>query len=428
MTKNKGNRSHRWKASALLFALFIAFLIGTGCAGLLLFEQYQVMDRLDRDQSQRVIDNLESGIELLLQPEYDLAPGEVRFLDLYDDDRDSLRLERKIWGLIEVGLVESFSRGKRMRQAYMLGNELKPSTSYALYLADHRQPLALCGETVIRGKALLPASGVKRAYIEGKTFHGDSLIYGQRKVSQRTLPPLEEEKLVTLDRLIDGSFQPQDSIISGLDEFPVNPPSFFGPAWVVQMMGSAPLPEGVGRGQLLVWSDREIEVGPETALDGIILVAPIIRFNPGFSGTAQAIARDTIIVEEDVHLNYPSILAVRHKARSGLDQSILIKAGSRVEGRVLLTQRDNADRFPALLKLEKGAQIVGQVYVRGTVDLQGDVIGQLTCDRFRLKTPSSVYQNHLLDVRVDLHALPQPFGALGENQEGERALLIKRLL
>ena len=62
-----------------------------------------------------------------------------------------------------------------------------------MYLADQNKPLSLTGRTQITGNCYLPKAGVKRAYIEGKSFVGNKLINGTKYNSNKTLPPINKE-------------------------------------------------------------------------------------------------------------------------------------------------------------------------------------------------------------------------------------------
>ncbi|MEZ5199162.1 MAG: hypothetical protein R2764_23105 [Bacteroidales bacterium] len=54
-------------------------------------------------------------------------------------------------------------------------------------------------------------------------------------------------------------------------------------------------------------------------------------------------------------------------------------------------------------------ELSGQIYWDGIFDFKGKVYGSVACKKFLLKTPSSIYENHLMDVRIDLESLSKHY-------------------
>ena len=156
------------KARAMLYAILISLLIAmiAGALIALSFSQRTLQERaLWRE---RLIRNADSGLQLLLG--LDNLPSKA--VDLYGKKQDSVLLSKKAWGLFEVASSQSFHGKDSISTSAMIG--LKPYGKHqsALYLADGNTPLALCGETEIRGKAFLPRAGVKRGRVAGQYYSG----------------------------------------------------------------------------------------------------------------------------------------------------------------------------------------------------------------------------------------------------------------
>jgi hypothetical protein len=86
----------------------------------------------------------------------------------------------------------------------------------------------------------------------------------------------------------------------------------------------------------------------------------------------------------------------------------LVGNGSEVNGSVYI--ESSLDPFhPAMLHLFENAKVAGNAWVNGYVQLQGDIEGSLSCDRFILVKNSSIYENHLLDVSISSIKLSKYF-------------------
>ena len=76
-----------------------------------------------------------------------------------------------------------------------------------------------------------------------------------------------------------------------------------------------------------------------------------------------------------------------------------------------------------LVKLGKESMVEGLIYSQGYSDIQGNLHGTLITNGFILVTPSSVYENHLLNAVIDRKALSNFFvGGLILNKTGGKKI------
>ncbi len=271
----------------------------------------------------------------------------------------------------------------------------------ALYLADQDKPLSLCGNTLIKGTCYLPKAGVKRAYIEGQSFSGDKLIDGPVKESQREIPEINKELIKSITSFAQkavsdipastGEEAGQDSIINSFENNTI----------CIVSTGPLRIDRKVYHGNIALISRKSIKISAGADLKDIILFAPRIEIEENFSGNLQAFATDTLIVGKKCKLAYPSVMGLISKNKTG-SPMLLVGEETEIAGAVFAIQEEKKD-IPVLVKviLEKNAKLTGQLYTDGVLDLKGIVYGTVLCSRFILSTPSSVYENHLLNAIID---------------------------
>jgi len=274
----------------------------------------------------------------------------------------------------------------------LLGGIPSDKTATALYLADGNTPLAICGNSFIQGTAFLPRAGVKRGRIAGQYYQGKKLIYGLKKQSKIQLPAFSKEKIAALKKLTTlqkNQVLIEDSLVQ----------SFRHPLQVLR----APqfiLGKQVLKGHILLIAEKAIEVGPKTQIENVILMAPQITFKSGFSGQLQAIAFDSLLIEQDCHFSYPSSLGVFQQKQKSTPAYLQLDSLSTVKGFVWMKALASS-RQKGKAHLAASTIVEGEVFIDAYLDFKGKVYGQVSTKKFSLRTAASVYENHLLDVTID---------------------------
>lgn len=386
-------------ARVLFYALIISLLIAmitASLVGLTYFFQTQLEENLLEENELR---NLQSGLALLLEEENQAIPEQER--SLFETGTDKVRLSKYSWGLFTVAWVETLARNggiPMLRQIALIGEAPNVSLNRALYLADHRSPLALSGNTTIRGDVLLPKAGVKRGYVDGQNYLGNQLIYGTIGSSQSAIPDPPKGQIRRWLQEVQSSLG-SNRIASPLRQ------SFRDST--VFLRGESMYLSGLDlAGRIVIQATDSLVVAASTRLEDVILVAPTIVFEAGFRGSVQAIATKRMTVGPGVQLQYPSVLGlVRQQAALPNGQNFMVlEAQSEVQGLVFVYS-EAYSRVPERLLIEETAVVKGQVVIDGNLELKGSVWGNVTCGQFVLRTPSSVYSNHLHNATIDRNAL-----------------------
>src|ERR1022692_4786513 len=119
------------KAGALLYTIGICLVIGILTSSLILYSYYNRQEFLNYQAVEKISLNSGSGINLLLTNSKVVAIGETKRIDLFGEGTDSIQLQRKTWGLFELGISEAFLKGIRNKKIALLG--YKNDSAVAIY-------------------------------------------------------------------------------------------------------------------------------------------------------------------------------------------------------------------------------------------------------------------------------------------------------
>lgn len=420
------------KASALYYTIVISLLIAiiVGALVLLVFNYRTEVQLLYIDQTLQT-DAL-SGINIILADSSAIKYGETKTVNLYGDTGNVATLTKKSWGLYTLGISTTNIKARTVTRVAIIGNS-KPDSLLALYLVNHDRELSVCGNTVIKGNAMLPAGGIKRAYIEGQNYTGSSLVYGNTSNSNKQLP-IVDSRVIEPNVTYFGQLPRADSVV--LFKGNVFNDSLIGDFKnkTIDLVPTEPLRLGSSAtisGNAVIVSAFPITIDANAHIQDALLYAPSITIEDGFEGSLQAFATDSILVGQNANLRYPSSLALlKNPADTSLvskkSNRISIAVGAKVSGVVFISVDYNQGKMP-VLDLAKDAQASGIVYVNGMVQIIGKVSGSLYCDKFYLKTPSSVYENCLLNTEINSTDLPKYYCLSGLIPTGNNMNVIKWL-
>lgn len=386
-----------FEAGILSTVLAVSLIIATLCASLILLSYYYRTSTVQHTLAQRLNNNAQSGINLLLATTDQRAFAEKNKVDLFGRGQDSVTLWQKPWGLYQVAVAQAQVGRHREEKIALVGQHPNPLGKAALYLLDEQRPLSIAGNTQLTGTCYLPKAGIKSAYVNRIGYQGKQLVNGSTRESQPALPELSSEVLIHLRTLLSfdaAAYQ----VLSFLPDSLVHS---FAKASLYHHSASPITLSGTLKGNIIVASAQQVIVSSQASLDGIIVTAPKVIIEQGFSGRLQVLATDTLLVGEHCHLRYPSALVLL----SSSGGTLLLKASSQIEGTVVVSGNGSAsDYHKRLLSIEEEAIITGMVYSDGLVELKGSIHGHLSGRKFVLRTPSTLYENHILNGTIDASA------------------------
>jgi len=419
------------KGGALMSVVGIALIIALVLGSMLMLLHY---NRQSNSQAQRAIAlsrNLQSATTLALHQAYpDSLYPKPQVTDLFGEENDFISIHHYPWGIYELSCVQAFAQADTLQQTYIQGRTVDPAKAYVLYLQDEGRPLSVSGTTEIRGTAYLPPAGTRKAYIEDKAYAADSTIYGPVHHSEQQLPTIRSavvNYLHTLftDSLVSTAFMPASlgSLSDTLTRSFTQQPQYLYSA------DSLAVDQHI-HGAVVLISQKAIHVAATAQLSHVLLFAPKISIDEGFQGSIQAFAQDSLLVAANCTLHYPSALGLLEPPFIGAavrESTSLLRLGkhSTIGGTVFSIAADKKAEFMNRIELEQGSMVMGDVYADGLLQTKGSVYGSVTCRRFVLQTPASLYDNFVLDAVLNYHKRSHYYVAISLLQTNSSGGLIQ---
>ncbi|MBL7897242.1 MAG: hypothetical protein JNJ99_01820 [Crocinitomicaceae bacterium] len=389
------------RSSSIYYALFLSTVIAVLLGSLVLFSAMnrQLSNHLEIENV--LSSNSESGIQYGLAKHYEMDFETPLPLRLYSNGIDSVILLKKRWGAHRI--IESTAVHGNLSNTHIALTGSHPSEKMPnLYVPDNGKPIVVCGDTHLEGNLLLPISGIKRGTIEGQNYSDVSLFYGVKSYSNKVLPEFQSS---IIENLIPDSadFLVWDNTMDSVaNSFTQRTQHYLSDSYIF-------LNDVYAHGNVILESKDSIIVGANAEIEYVILKSPVIVFQNGFKGNVQAFASKKITLEENSCLTYPSVLGIfEAKFPEKESASICFHSSSQMIGSVFLISQQPDFRFPVQLNMAEDSQIDGLVYCTGTTQLSGTVNGSLYTNGLSLTTPTSKYENHILNGKI-LNQLPEEF-------------------
>nr|WP_315424092.1 hypothetical protein [uncultured Pedobacter sp.] len=385
------------KAGALYFSIIVAFLIAVICASLIMLAAHYRGSYLKEMRMARLSRNMDSGIAYVLA-ENENTSDSLKGLDLFGDQTDSVLIDKKKWGIFTLATVKSFVQADTLRRSFMMGLETT-NDALAVYLSDEDRPLSVSGDTRITGNVEVPKAGMRKSYVESRPYSGDQLVYGKISDSKRTLGGLEKKWITEIEEKLD--FDPSALPTLTADDEQV---SFFTPAKEFDVSGLAKM-NGSLSGHITLYSDTVVKISADAKLDNTVIYAKAIVVADGFKGNCQLFARDSITVGNNVVLSYPSVLGLVSQEKM-VDQAKIVLGNDVLFNGIIFSYEPKRSALQTLVALGENTIVKGEVYVTGLLKLakKVKVEGKVSCNRFIMQTPTTLYENFLVDVTLNRKA------------------------
>lgn len=386
------------RAAALSYAIVFSLLVGLICSGVIFIAATQKQIEVTHTNKEHVLFDSYSAVQYGMHA---VAPGDSA--QYIHHTGDTSEIEHLQWGAFSMICSTTHKAAVSKRRTALVGSVQSPVLP-CLYLPGNSGGLKITGETHIEGTAFVPNGQVDRAYIAGKNYAYDDLVFGTTSVSELGLPALKPQwqNLQASDLVRSAkaqSFIPKDSAYS-----------FHGPCTYFQSLEPIVISQAIS-GNVIIHSFDSIFVEAQAHLNNVILIAPIVRFEQGFSGTVQVLAHERVICEAGVQLLYPSIIALNElELRNELTQRLVrLEENAQVLGGILITSQQKDFRKPPFLELRETSVVAGLVYNSGETEAKGTIIGSLYTDQLSVRAGGGVYGNHLVDAIISQKRLPAYF-------------------
>lgn len=290
----------------------------------------------------------------------------------------------------------------------------------AFFLPDLGNTLYLGINTPIHGAIYAPRNGIRSSLI-GQTKKRITQDYTLQK-SASTLPRIKTSLTQQLDTLLNPILWEHTGHSTIPDK---SHNSFFAPTLIIELNHPTTLEKVELIGNIWIRSTAPIVVSASSKLIDVVISAPVIVFEEGFSGQVQAIASERIDVASACHFSYPSALWVHKKTEDDVAPSgqILLAQHTEVNGYIGMTSFTPPKTSETNISIGPQTKINGLVYCAGTLSLEGQVYGSVFTQNIAFQQQGIRYINHLLQGRIDGKA--RPYGALDigfENHEIQKVI------
>jgi hypothetical protein len=385
------------RAGALYFSIIVAFIIALICASLIMLAAHYRGSYLKEIRMARLSRNMDSGIAYVLAQNASAKENNIA-LDLFGDQTDSILIEAKHWGIFTLATVKSFVLTDTLKRSFLMGQETT-NDAVALYLSDEDRPLSVSGDTRITGNVEVPKAGLRKSYVDSRPYSGDQLVYGKIADSKRTLGGLEDMWIQEIETELDFDPTKLPSLNGGDERV-----SFFSKAKKFNVSAMGQITTQLA-GQVILYSDTTVKISAAAKLDNTIIYARSILVADGFKGNCQLFARDSIVIGNDVNLGYPSVLGLVSKEKMVDQAKITLGKNNRFEG-IIFSYEPKRSALQTLIALGEQSTVQGEVYATGLIKLgkQVKVAGKVSCNRFIMQTPATLYENFLIDVILNRKA------------------------
>lgn len=386
----------RLKASALAYTLIIGLLITFMLASCLMLWTF------NRSYSDKVYfqelagDNFDSGANLIL---YSGKEEFGAFKEmLFGQEVDRFEINSRLWGV--YGLMSGKGKHGKFERADVKWFGQVPRGNYeaSLFIRDQSRPLNVTGRTRLTGPIYVPEAGIRRGYVGSRNFIGSTLFEGAKHSSKNIHLMADYSRLDDLRRI----WSDLSNGVLGPEMMPMKGDTILGD-WnedirIVGGTGEIFLSDCRIEGHVVITGD-EIWIDKSARLKDVLVFGRKIHVLPGFLGSVQAFATDSIVVDSMTVLKFPSALVVAHPRNEGV---LKIGPYSEVEGTLIndaLVWGRGTQKAGYTL-IAKNSIVKGLVYVPYNLDIRGEVRGHVMTSNFLLKVSGSVNENYLMDAVI----------------------------
>ena len=397
------------KAGSLTYAIFLAVVTSILCSLMILLAYMNRSYFVQVDRNEVVRDNANSGIAIGMASASNLDFEE--WIDLFDTGGDSVLLKRRRWGVYHTIFSKAVKQGQVYQKAAVAGYSNSLLENTALWLTDHNRPLQITGNALLKGQCYLPRKGIERAYVEGKNYEQDQLIYGRQRPSGHNLVQVDEKLDDYWLDYLNRSFNVLDSVVS-FEQLPLKvEQSFAKKTLVAYSRHPVDLSGFQISGNVILISGTEITIPASGYIKDAVLIAPKIYVEKDVKMTAQLVATDTVELKTGSFLQYPSSVLLVYR-KPGKNPFLKMHNTSQLYGSVVGYSNTSERTNDLSMEIAGEAKIKGLVYSEGNLELHGKVSGTVICNKLLLATPSGIYENHLLDGEVNRSGLPNGFASV----------------
>ncbi|MEO6303211.1 MAG: hypothetical protein ABIP51_08560 [Bacteroidia bacterium] len=383
------------KGGALYIAIIISIIIGIILCMFIMIANYNQRNITLYTQSTQLYYNLSSAFEIAQSDYFTVEKNDKWIKNTINDD--SIKIKKITWGAYLLINAQTKNRHKSMSQCGLYGTYMPSDTG--LLVSDNSRPVGLSGNISFKANCYLTNAGVKAAYIEGQSYMSSAQNAGFIKSAQGSIPSINDDILKEIEMLQTNLNNYTDSSVAYM------------PTKLVQSFNSKTVlwenpPQRLSNIELknnIKIVTQNIEIDNTCKLDNILIICNKIKFKEGFKGKIHVIACDSIIMEKKCEFTYPSsfVLLPKQDSTNALKCIIMNEDCKFFGGILAITKNADQGSPKVFIKLNAKSEVNGFVFSSNYLHLEGNANATIITDKLLLKTPSAVYENHILSCEID---------------------------
>jgi hypothetical protein len=391
--KSKGN-DLKLKGGSLYIAIIVSIIIGLVLSFLILLARFNQKQITVFSQSSQLLWNLKSGFEMAQSENFSIEHNAQWIKNTFNDD--SIQVEKKAWGAFILIKVKTKNRHESLKQSGLYGTYMSADT--ALVLVDNSRPIGVCGNINFMANCYLPNAGIKPVYIEGSNYNGNANNKTFIRKAPFEIPEVNNELIKAWRKQQNELNDTNDSLVN---ELPTNCKQTFNAKTIVCINSNTQLSNLHLKNNIKLVCDN-VSIDSTCHFDNILIVCNKIHIKQGFKGRLHVIAKDSIVCESNCTFNYPSsfILLPDEKNNKAFNY-IQLSSGCLFYGGLLAINSNANSEKKVMIRLHKDCEVNGLVFSNQLLHLEGEINANVFAQKLLLKTPSAVYENHLMNCELN---------------------------
>jgi hypothetical protein len=311
---------------------------------------------------------------------------------LYKEDQSSqVRYEIRPWGFYEYVTIST--QDEKFHSTRLIGKSQDCEYGAALWVCNRDMALSLAGTTEIKGPVYIPINGINYIQLGNEKYQGQMIDDYYVDLSEKELPDIDSSYLETVDRLRNQQ---------GISSFPTGEEAKQYHSFKNETLHFS-IPENTddlsARGNIVLHAG-EVTISSNAILSDVILVAKKVTIEDGFAGSLQIIASDTVIIEDNVHLRYPSGIYLNGNKRKTY---LSLANHSRVDGYAIVMgncEGGSGLHIDQNYRQKSTATFQGLLYVDGIADVSGEIYGAAYIKECYYLPENGIYAGTLHSVKI----------------------------
>lgn len=384
------------KGGALYISILVSILIGITLSLFILLGNYNQRTITVLAQDSQLHYNLKSAFQLAQSGYFSKEQNNSWIKNQVNDD--SIKVKKINWGAYLIICAQSKNRHHSLSQSGLFGTYMTADTG--LMVSDNSRPVGLSGPIAFKANCFLPRAGIKPAYIEGQSYQSSANNAVFLRPSPNQIPQINSD-------LVKALREEQEGLNVYLDSVSSTVPSMYNQSFekktlVCQVRSGALNGLHLKNNIKLVCGD--VDIDSSCHFENILIICSKARFKKGFRGQVHVIASDSISMDSNCEFMYPSSFVLLPAQQSGNTfNSIQFNKDCRFSGGVLAISGNtggNTDQ-KVFIKSHAGSEINGLIYSSDYIHAEGTLNATVIANKLLLKTPSAVYENHLLSCDIN---------------------------